>query len=62
MSFTTMEIVDRLKILWRKLEDEGHYVSANTVQLAVVRLMDLNKANTQPGRPEPAKEGGSMRR
>jgi hypothetical protein len=39
--FTTYEIIERLKVLWRKLEDEGHYVGANTVQLAVVRLEEL---------------------
>lgn len=39
--FTTAEIVERLKVLWRKLEDEGMYVGGNTVQLAIVRLGEL---------------------
>lgn len=36
--FTTAQIIGRLEILWRKLEDEGHYVSANTVALAIDAL------------------------
>ena len=33
--FTTAQIIERLEILWRKLEGEGMYVSANTVELAI---------------------------
>jgi hypothetical protein len=42
-TFTTAEIIERLDVLWRKLEDEGLYVRANTVQLAIERLQDLSK-------------------
>jgi hypothetical protein len=52
--FTTAEIIERLKILWRKLEDEGHYVSGNTVQLAVVRLEELtSQPDIKPDMPRP---------
>lgn len=43
-SFTTEQIIERLEILWRKLEDEGHYVSANTVSLAVDEIKQLKDA------------------
>jgi len=39
--FTTHEIIDRLKVLWHKLEDEGAYVSANTVQLSLAHIEEL---------------------
>ena len=32
---STTEVLERLEILWRKLEDEGLYVRANTVALAI---------------------------
>lgn len=38
---TTTEILDRLEILWRKLEDEGMYVRANTVGLAIEEIKRL---------------------
>lgn len=37
-SFTTDEVLARLEILWRKLEDEGMYVRANTVALAIEEI------------------------
>ena len=40
---TTTEILDRLEILWRKLEDEGLYVRANTVWLAIEEIKRLSK-------------------
>lgn len=47
-AFLTQNILERLEILWRKLEDEGRYVSANTVSLAIdeiKRLADEAKRN-----------------
>jgi hypothetical protein len=41
-TFTTPEIIERLEVLWHKLEDEGLYVSANTVQLAIACLEELS--------------------
>lgn len=38
---TTIEILERLEILWRKLEDEGMYVRANTVGLAIEEIKRL---------------------
>ena len=35
---TTAQLIERLEILWRKLEDEGAYVRANTVALAIDAL------------------------
>jgi len=40
---TTAEIIERLEVLWQKLEGEGRYVSANTVALAIERLNELSK-------------------
>lgn len=37
-AFSTQEVLERLEILWRKLEDEGRYVSANTVSLAIDQI------------------------
>ena len=37
----TGEILDRLEILWRKLEFEGQYVRANTVALAIEEIKRL---------------------
>ena len=34
-------ILMRLEILWRKLEDEGLYVRANTVALAIEEIKRL---------------------
>ena len=31
-------LLERLEVLYRKLDDEGHYVSANTVALAIDRI------------------------
>lgn len=41
MSPATSNIIERLEILWRKLEDEGFYVSANTVALAIEEIKRL---------------------
>ena len=38
---TSEEVLGRLGILWRKLEDEGRYVSANTVSLAIDEIKRL---------------------
>ncbi|WP_181168651.1 MULTISPECIES: hypothetical protein [unclassified Mesorhizobium] len=38
---TTDEVLARLEILWRKLEDEGWYVKANTVGLAIDEIKRL---------------------
>lgn len=38
---TTAEVLERLEILWRKLEDEGLYVRANTVGLAIEEIKKL---------------------
>lgn len=40
-AFTDEQIIERLEVLWRKLEDEGRYVSANTVELAIERFKEL---------------------
>lgn len=36
--WTRAEIIERLKILERKLDDEGMYVGRNTVSLAIMEL------------------------
>lgn len=38
---TTEEVLARLEVLWRKLEDEGLYVRANTVWLAIEEIKRL---------------------
>jgi hypothetical protein len=40
---TTAEVLARLDVLWRKLEDEGLYVRANTVALAIEEIKRLRK-------------------
>lgn len=40
-TLTTAEIIQRLEILWRKLEDEGLYVRANTVAEAIEEIKRL---------------------
>jgi hypothetical protein len=40
-AFSTAQILERLEILWRKMEDEGAYVSANTVTLAIEEIKRL---------------------
>jgi hypothetical protein len=40
-SSPTDEIIERLEVLWQKLEDEGRYVSANTVSLAINEIKRL---------------------
>jgi hypothetical protein len=40
---TATEVLDRLEILWRKLEDEGMYVQANTVYLAIEEIKALRE-------------------
>lgn len=50
-SHTTDEVLERLEILWRKLESDGMYVQANTVALAIdeiKRLMECPPPNTKP--------------
>lgn len=41
MAASTQNVLERLEILWRKLEDEGRYVSANTVSLAIDEIKRL---------------------
>jgi hypothetical protein len=41
MAASTQNVIGRLEILWRKLEDEGRYVSANTVSLAIEEIKRL---------------------
>lgn len=43
MAISTDDILARLEILWRKLEDEGAYVRANTVALAIEEIKRLRK-------------------
>lgn len=38
--------LERLEILWRKLEDEGRYVCANTVSVAIDEIKQLRDALT----------------
>ena len=40
----SQDVIDRLKILWHKLEDEGMYVRANTVGLAIDEIERLRAA------------------
>jgi hypothetical protein len=40
---STDDVLARLAILWRKLEDEGLYVRANTVALAIEEIKRLQK-------------------
>lgn len=40
---STGDILDRLEILWRKLEDEGMYVRANTAHLAIEEIKALRE-------------------
>lgn len=40
---STDEVLNRLEILWRKLEDEGLYVRANTVALAIEEIKRLRR-------------------
>lgn len=42
------EIIERLEILWRKLDDEGSYVRANTVALAIEAIERLKKGRGAP--------------
>lgn len=37
----TPTVLERLEVLWRKLEDEGLYVRANTVALAIDEIKRL---------------------
>jgi hypothetical protein len=41
MSAPSQDVLDRLEILWRKLEDEGMYVQANTAYLAIEEIKRL---------------------
>jgi hypothetical protein len=43
MPHTTEEVLARLRILQKKLEDEGLYVQANTVWLAIEEIERLRK-------------------
>lgn len=40
-AFTTDEVLERLEILWHKLDDEGLHVRANTVALAIEEIKRL---------------------
>lgn len=42
-SFSTDQIIARLEVLLRKLEDEGMYVGANTVALAIAEIKRLRR-------------------
>lgn len=42
-SLTPANILERLEILWRKLDDEGRYVSANTVSVAIDEIKRLTE-------------------
>lgn len=42
-TFTTDEVLTRLETLWRKLDDEGWHVRANTVSLAIEEIKRLSK-------------------
>jgi len=42
-SFTTEQIIQRLEVLRRKLEDEGMYVRANTVGLAIDEIKRIGE-------------------
>lgn len=35
------DVLERLEILWHKLENEGQYVKANTVGLAIDEIVKL---------------------
>jgi hypothetical protein len=65
-SFTAAEIIERLEVLRHKLEDEGRYVSANTVTLAIERLEELSHEsvveNNQSDRELIAKYGAMLLR
>ncbi|ABF71351.1 p105 [Rhizobium phage 16-3] len=37
----TKDVLARLEVLWRKLEDEGMYVGSNTVALAIEEIKKL---------------------
>jgi hypothetical protein len=41
--YATEEILARLEILYRKLNEEGAYVSANTVSLVIDEIIRLTK-------------------
>jgi len=41
---STNEVLERLNILWKKLDDEGLYVRANTVALAIE---EINRLTTE---------------
>jgi hypothetical protein len=40
---TTDEVLARLEILWRKLDEEGMYVRADTVALAIDEIKKLRQ-------------------
>lgn len=42
-NFTTDEIIVRLGVLYRKLDDEGMHVRANTVWLAIEEIKRLKE-------------------
>ena len=39
------DVLTRLEVLWRKLEDEGLYVSANTVFLAIEEIKRFSESD-----------------
>lgn len=50
-TYSTEQVLERLEILWRKLDDEGSYVSANTVALAIDEIKRLLPCNPPPSAP-----------
>jgi hypothetical protein len=45
-------VQDRLEVLWRKLEDDGIYVGANTIYLAQRLIEDLTSVTPQSWYPQ----------
>jgi len=45
-------VQDRLEVLWRKLEDDGIYVGANTIYLAQRLIEDLTGATPRSWSPQ----------
>ena len=46
MTMKTEEVIERLEILWAKLESEGLYTRANTCILAINKLRELKDEKT----------------
>lgn len=54
------DVLARLEILWRKLEDEGLYVRANTVFLAIEEIKRLRIIEDARKCPPPNSSTGSQ--